>query len=170
MRGVSDELPQPILALFAIRKRLLDLHQHVVQGQSEATDLRARGRRCDSAREVTVGNLPRDPADPLQRPEPECDHDPSQHQQSENHSASDQPLDFEQPVQSLIDLVQRNGNHKGPAVANRKRRGAIAQSRAGQRVDREDVQRPGAELGQLRVVRERGRRAGPSRRKRRHRA
>ena len=107
-------------------------------------------------------DLPRDPTDPLQRLQPESDHDPSEQQQHENHSAADQALDHKQPVQGLISLAQLNGHHQGPTIANRKRGGAIAQSRTGLRVDREDCSGPVPSLDSCGLPPERRRRAGTS--------
>ncbi len=111
MRGVRQEVAQPLFALAPVPEGALDLRQHHVQRKPEPANLGLGIRRRDAAGEVAAGDLARHPADPLQRPQADTDHEPPEHDQRQDHSARHQRFDHDQPMQSVLCLSQRHRNH-----------------------------------------------------------
>jgi hypothetical protein len=84
-------------------------------------------------------DLARDAPHPLEGPQAQPDHDPPEGDQGQDHPRANQRLDEDKPPERLIYLAQRHGDHEGPATGDRERRRAVAQRRAGLRIDREQV-------------------------------
>jgi hypothetical protein len=58
VRGVGDELPQPLLGGETLGEGALDLGEHGVQRAAEAADLGTRVVGLDALREVAGGDPP----------------------------------------------------------------------------------------------------------------
>ena len=108
--GVGQEAAQAVLALAAIRERLLDLYEHLVQRRPEPSDFSSLIVGRDPACEVSVRDVAGDASHTLKRPQANPDHDPSQRRQGKNYRRSDKHLDENQPFERLFDIPQRDRN------------------------------------------------------------
>ena len=102
VRGVGEEPAQPPLPRRALGEGRLDLHQHRVQGPSQAADLGAVVVRLDPAREVAGGDLPRHLAHPPQRPQPDPDQPPGGEAERDQDRAADDELDQRQVAERRV--------------------------------------------------------------------
>ena len=64
----------------------------------------------NAAGEVAAGDLAGHSTDPLQRTQLDPDDQPAQRDQGQDHAASDQHLDHNQPVQRVLGLAQWHGH------------------------------------------------------------
>ncbi len=102
VRGVGEEPAQPPLPRRALGEGRLDLHQHRVQGPSQAADLGAVVVRLDPPREVAGGDLPRHLAHPPQRPQPDPDQPPGGEAEGDQDRGADDELDQRQVAQGRV--------------------------------------------------------------------
>ncbi len=127
VRGVGDEPPELRLGGLERRHALLDLLEHLVEGEAEPADLGAGPRR---ARPAARGRRPRSPP-------PSCrsrraGRRPRRTIQrasaviASEDGGRDRELDQQQPVEGRVDVVERGGDRGGSGSAVRLDRGADA--------------------------------------------
>ena len=124
VRRVGEEAAQPILGLLPVGERGLDLSEHLVQRASEPPDLGPRVRWLHAARQVAGGDLRGGLSDPRSGRRPiriTIQPSPISARITPTPTISSTT---DQPVQRLIDLVQRDRHRQGVARPRPERRGA----------------------------------------------
>ena len=140
VRRVRGELSEPRLGGLTLRERPLDLSEHAVQGQAEATDLGLLGRRFDPLRQVAGRDLVGRVAHALEWPQPESDEPPSERAERGQHDRHHHQFDEHEAVQRPLHVVERERDDECVAVRDAFRGDPVLRPVAG-RVDRERPER-----------------------------
>ncbi len=110
VRGVGDELAQPLLRRHALGKGLFDLRQHAVERPAEPPDLGAAVVGYDPLRKVAAGDRVGRCAHPLERPQLEARQPQSRSADREQEQRGHGHLDQQQAALSSRHVRQRKGH------------------------------------------------------------
>jgi hypothetical protein len=116
VRGVADELAQPVLARLSLGERLLQPVQHAVERDPHAADLGAPVGHLDAVGEVAAGDPARGVADAVERQQAVAHDHPGDRGEHEQDADDHEALDEHEPVERLVGVVERDGDDRHPAV------------------------------------------------------
>ena len=80
----------------------------------------------DAVGEVAAGDPARGVADAVERQQADAHDDPGDGREHEQDADDHEPLDEQQPVERLVDVAQRHGDDRHPAVLERGGDDAVA--------------------------------------------
>jgi hypothetical protein len=146
VRGIGDEAAQAVLAVLALAEGLLEAIEHRVERDAEPADLGARVGRLDAVREVAPGDGARRVPHAIEWQQADPHHQPRHEAEDDQHGGDDERLDHEQPLQRVVDGVERDRGD-GDAAVHRVEHGQGAIARAGARLPFDREGRAGRDAG-----------------------
>ena len=111
VRSIADEPAQPLFGRPLLIEGRLDLAEHRVQREAQASDFRGSVLRFDAPRQVARGDGAGGRCHPIQRPEAQADQPPADRSDRHHHGRGDTELDEHQSVEGVGHLGQRDGDH-----------------------------------------------------------
>ena len=128
VRGVGDELPQPVLAAPTFVQQRRDAVQHVVEGDAQPADLGARVGLVHPAVQVAAGDVVGRRRHRLQRPQLPPDDQAGGGAQQDQQPGGDQQFDQDQPAgrscRRRSAAPRRPGSRGSPPASAERRRPA----------------------------------------------
>ena len=120
VRGVGNELAQPVLARAALLERVLEPVEHPIKGSADAADLGAFVGHVDAVGEIAARDPPGGVADAVEREQAVAHHDPADGREHEQHADDHETLDEDELVERAVDFGERNRHDGDVAVAERR--------------------------------------------------
>ena len=117
VRGVGNELPQPVLAAPPFVQQRRDAVEHVVERDPQPADLGARIGLVDPAVQIAPGDVVGRGRHRFQRPEFPADHQAGGRAQQDQQPGGDHQFDQDHPLEGLVHIIQADPGDQVSAAA-----------------------------------------------------